>query len=233
MSQRVLYFNSQLMPRTAALLRAVFGWHTVPLQQVPVTALGAPTEFTHMEAALAGVDYVKLLLAGNTKVPVLTLVGAPATADLFLRWLHEVIDPQVDIRHASDLAGILQSSAKPGLVVAEADCADGLFPLMNVLNSAADVCLNPGPAHLHEHVVVKANFCVLSASPIDPALLHATHWLCEVQELVPDLVRPDAIDALRAEYRYVLTMMYHKPFLTKPSGAWWFGPEILNTPKST
>lgn len=222
MKKRVLYMNRELMPQTTALLRAVFGTHELPLQQAPVTALAAPSLFTHMEAALAGVDYVKLLIAGNTRLPVLTLVGGAVAAQLFLRWLREVVG--VPVRTATDLQGILYSSAQPGLVVHEADGTEGVLPLMHVINSAADVCLDPGPPHLHEHVNVKANLCLLTPVAPPKEIMLAMHWVRPVQEIDASNA---TMEALRHEYGHLLTLMYHKPFLTKPHSPYWFAEEML------
>lgn len=228
-----LHLPTNVMPGTAALLRAVFGMHTVELQQPPLTKLGVPSSFTHMEAALLGVDYVKLLIAGTTKLPVLTLVGdKDGICGLFLIWLREVVGIKVnsyatlnDLRNAS-------LGEQEGLLVADADSSEALLTLLTVINNTTEVCLFPKDPQRHRHIHVSANLCLRCTVAPDPKHYHTLHWVREVGGGALSVgAAHEAMDTLRKEYFFILDMMYRKPFLTKPTTNPWFAAEQLATPQ--
>lgn len=222
-----LYLPTPVMPVTATLLRAVFGTHTVELQNPPLTKAGEPSGFTHMEAALLGVDYVKLLIAGTTKLPVLTLVGnGNGMIGVFLVWLRQTVGLQVT--RCTTLDELRTASLNPGLVLADANSSEELLTLMHLVNSTTDVCMFPNDPQRHQHVRVQANLALRCNTAPDPAKCRTLHWVRHVEgDALAEKEAHAMLEKMSWEYRHLLDMMYYKPFLTKPTTDLWFGAEQL------
>jgi hypothetical protein len=202
---------------THKLLAQVFGTHRVP-------TLHPSAE--HMEATLLGVDYVKLLLAGNQRLPVLTLLGPAPT--LFFWWLQEVVSVPVSHVKGTDLHGLLMSSERRGLVVVDGPLSPEAMRLLDVLLCNDQITLSPPVEPEERRVVITARYALSTTDlPDNTVDLDAPLWF-RPMEAEPAVSREE----LQREFRQLLPLMYHKPFLTPCTTRWWFADTLLAQPET-
>ncbi len=201
---------------TDTLLKQVFGTHAVPCVH-PV--------HERMQATLLGLDYVKLLLAGNQRLPVLTLTG-PAPS-LFFWWLQEVVGVPVSHVKGTDLHALLMSSERTGLVVVDGPVSPEALSLVDLMLCNGYLNLSP-PMVQHERVATVTARYALSTTDLPDTTVNVD---------VPLWFRPmgpaPAVhrDDLQREFRHLLPLMYNKPFLTACTTHWWFADTLLAQPE--
>lgn len=220
----VLHIPTDDMPATAGLLRTVFGTYPVALQPAIASRYAEPMGCTHMESALLGVDYVKLLIAGGQKLPVLTLVGPEnGLAALWLRWLKEVV-------HVPQRHNLLSDAQKPhddrGLVLWNGEPDDELLGMLEAIQRTSSLCFFPDDLARHHHVAFYPALCIRCDRAPDAERFRTFHWVRFVGDRV---LKADEMAVLIArltiEYPAFLRFLSAHRFFTKPTTPVWFGPD--------
>lgn len=220
-----LLLPAERMPLTALMLREVFGRY-----EVPITTNNRVRAESTMEAAWMGIDYAKLVLAGGTKLPILTLVGPPdSMGGLYLRWLELVLGVKVIVRNT--VSALCAATAHRGLITITEPVDAEFLAMLHVLNQVNEVCMYPEDGR-HHHERVDCTVAIRTGTAPDPAHFRTLHWVRTFR--ADKHYDMDAmLQQLRAEYKVVLPLLYNNGFLTRPLTPLWFHPDQLTEPSST
>lgn len=216
------------LPATARLLQHVFGTHRVP---VPTR-----TGYT-MSAELLGLDWLRLVMAGGTRLPILCLIGPTGHGTtLFLAWLSRFAargtQPAMPVVHVQGLGHLRDHAVRRELLVSSGPASEAMATMLSLIANSTCFIQHDSKGR------------IVATEPIECALLHCAQdtqglhpFTCPlwVRQLAHPIAHTDQQvqhlqRALDQEMHTLADLLLNRPFLTRAEADHWFAPELITTP---